>query len=178
MHLRPLTEGRGSRAGMRSIDVSPFDVEPLWPVAGEFREDCLAARSAVWGVDISGFAVAEAEKLGESLKAMGVRLEVGRRDEAVVTAAPWRAVVLNIDEAALLYELAESTVLGMSVNGDSVSSGWGGIESDAETMPFWPIFASGSNAADPDVESSVPLVEGDVNSDLERSQSLIWSARV
>jgi hypothetical protein len=170
VHLRPLTEGNGSRAGMRSLEGSPFDIETLGPEAGEFREDCLAARSGVWCVDMSGFVAVRAE-LGESLKALGVRLEVGRRDEAVVAAAPWRVDVLNIDEAALLYELAESTVLGISVNGDSVSSGCVGIVSDAETMPLGPIFASASSTA-------VPVVESVVDAVLKRSRSLTWSARV
>lgn len=173
MHLRPLTEGMGSRAGMRSLERSPSDIEPLKPTAGEFREDCLAARSAVRHVDMSGFVVAEANELGESLEAMGVRLEVGIRDEAEVAAAPWRAVVLNIDEAVLLYELAESTVLGMSVNGDSVSSGCAGIVSDDETVPFWPAFA-----ADVGIGSQAPVMEAGVDPGLDCSRSLLRSGRV
>lgn len=116
--------------------------------------------------------------MGDSLKALGVRLEVGRRDEAVVAAAPWRVDVLNIDEAALLYELAESTVLGISVNGDSVSSGCVGIVSDAETMPLRLTFASASSTAVPVVESMVPLIVAGVDAVLKRSRSLTWSARV
>jgi hypothetical protein len=178
VHLRPFTEGKGSRAGMRSLEGGPFDIETLGPVAGEFREDCLATWSGVWYVDISGFAATGAEELGDSLEALGVRLEVGRRDEAAVAAVPWRADVLNIDEAALLYELAESTVPGMSVKGDSVSSGCVGIASDAETMPFWLIFASAPITAVPVVGSVRPLIEADTDAVLERSWSLTWSARV
>lgn len=163
---------------MRSLERSPSDIEPLKPTAGEFREDCLAARSAVRHVDMSGFVVAEANELGESLEAMGVRLEVGIRDEAEVAAAPWRAVVLNIDEAVLLYELAESTVLGMSVNGDSVSSGCAGIVSDDETVPFWPAFAAASDAADVGVGSQAPVREAGVDPGLDCSRSLLRSGRV
>lgn len=52
---------------------------------------------------MSSFVGAVADELdGESLDAMGVRLDVGRRDEVAVAAAPCRADVLKMDEAALL----------------------------------------------------------------------------
>lgn len=56
-----------------------------------------------------------------------MRLEVGRRDDAAVAAC--RAEELKMEEAALPYELAESTVLGISARGESVSS-WTRATSD------------------------------------------------
>lgn len=122
MHLRPLTEGVGSRAVLRSMTRSLSDVEPLGTMAGEVWKDVFEARSAVSVEDMSGMTAAEANDwVGESLNAVGVRLDVGRRDDAAM-AAPCLADELKMDEAALLYELAESTVQGMSASGESFSS--------------------------------------------------------
>lgn len=57
---------------------------------------------------------------GESLDASGVTLVVGRREEAAVAASS--AELLKTDDAELLCELADPTVLIKSAGDDSLSS--------------------------------------------------------
>lgn len=119
MHLRPLTDGRGSSAGTRSIVVVLLETTSFVTEVWAVRDICFAARSLDAEGGISAFGgPAGADDDGESFESVGVVLAVGWRDVADVAAA--RA--LKTDDAVLACELEESTVPGMSPTGDSFSS--------------------------------------------------------
>ena len=126
MHLLPLTEGIGSRAGVRAKEFEFSDVDPLSRApAAEVSEGYAAARSLADEVDMSGVEEAAVRKCddGESLDARGVRLAAERCDDEDEAVAPGRREPLKMEEPVLLRELVESTVPGISPAGESLSSG-------------------------------------------------------
>lgn len=127
MHLVPLTESKGSRAGGRSIEEVPLCCR-RWPAGMVWSK----ARSATEGVDMFDFASAWVEE-GESVEVKGVAFIEGPADVAVATG---NAGALNSEEDELACELAEPPVLGMSPGDDPLSSACGCVGSEEEEM-FW-----------------------------------------
>lgn len=120
MHLMPLIEGKGSRAGMRSIE-EVLSCRRCWPADAGFSDGCPEARSTIEGVDMLDFAGAWKEE-GESVEVNGVALMDGPADVAVATGT---AEPLKREDAELACELVEPTVLGISPGDDPLSSACG-----------------------------------------------------
>lgn len=130
MHLMPLIEGKGSRAGMRSIEEF-LSCRRCWPADAALSGGGPKARSTIEGVDMLDFAGAWREE-GESVEVKGVALMDGPADVAVAAGRAEEA--LKREDAELACELVEPTVLGISPGDDPLSSacGCGRVGSDEE----------------------------------------------